>query len=182
MVRGSPQRVGPDHQVGDARLVFQRDGHDPLGQAGLLTDEDDPGDADELHVADGAGQVAGFVGLAGQVLPQEGQRMIAQGQADVAVVLDHLAAVGHRLERDLGFVGLGDDLLFAQRSGGKQGEWFVAEPSGQWATSIQSRLQFALPARRLPSDSGRSGANWRRGRSDKPAGRFHRRGPDSSQQ
>jgi hypothetical protein len=117
--------LGPDHQIGDAGLVFQGDKHHALGRARFLADQDDAGDADELQVPGGSGQSAGLVALTRQLRAQEGQGVVPQRKADVAIVLDHLAAGGHRLERDLGLVGLGDDPPLAQGGSREQRERLV---------------------------------------------------------
>ena len=65
--------------------------------------------------------------LAAQVLAQEADRMLAQGQADMAIVLDHLAAGRHRPQRHRGLVNLRHDLGFARRGGGEQRQRLVAQ-------------------------------------------------------
>lgn len=74
----------PDNDVGDARLVLERDEHDALGRAGSLSDEHDAGDVDSTPVAQGDSLRAGQDALARELAAQEGERMPAQREADMA--------------------------------------------------------------------------------------------------
>lgn len=96
------EAVGPQDPVGDAGLVLDRDEQDALGRSGLLADQDDAGDLDVSPVSN-AGEIrAAGDAAARQLVSHERQRMRAKRQLQIAVILDHLAAVGERAELHLG--------------------------------------------------------------------------------
>ena len=116
----------PDHEVGDAGLVLQRDEQHALGRAGPLADQHDAGGLQPAAVAGAHGLGTGDDPPAPQVLAQEGDRMLPQRQAEMAVVRDDLAAGGHRPKRDGRLLGLGHDPRLAGRGGGEERQGLVA--------------------------------------------------------
>ena len=62
-----------------------------------------------------------------QIGAQEGDGMLAQREAEMAIVLDHLAAGGHRPERDGGLIDLRQRFGLARRGGGEQRQRLVAQ-------------------------------------------------------
>ena len=99
--RGAAARTArPDDQVGDAGLVLDGDEHDALGAS--------PASGAPARGRRWSSQLPSLARIASaqvtmrrrrEVRAQEGDRMLAQRQADMAVVLDHLAAGGHRPQR-----------------------------------------------------------------------------------
>jgi hypothetical protein len=51
--------------------------------------------------------------LTAQVFPEEGHRVAAQGQSNMAIVLDHFATGGHGPERYRGFAEFRDGFCLA---------------------------------------------------------------------
>lgn len=91
----------------------QGDEHDTLGGARPLADEDDAGGLEPAPVASFHRLGAGHDVPASQIRAEEGDRVVAQAQADMAVILDDLATGGHRPERADGLVHLWHELGFA---------------------------------------------------------------------
>jgi hypothetical protein len=94
----------PDHEIGDAGLVLDGDEDDAFGRAQHLPQEAcclKPPSVARLHRL-GAGDYV----LVAKVSAQEGDRMAAQAQAHMAIVLDHFAASGHRPECYSRFIDL----------------------------------------------------------------------------
>src|ERR1017187_4768081 len=85
----------PDHEIGDAGLVLDGDEDDAFRRARHLPHEHETGGPEPASIAGLHGLGAGDDALAVQVSPQETDWMAAQGQSNMAIVLDHLAAGGH---------------------------------------------------------------------------------------
>src|SRR3546814_19639772 len=73
----------------------------------ILTDEDEPGEPDIAAIANSIERVAGNHLAGGKLAPQKRNRMLPQGQADMAIILDDLPPLLHRLEPH----GLLDDFM-----------------------------------------------------------------------
>ena len=103
----------PDHEIGDAGLVLDGDEDDAFRRAWHLPHEHEACGLEPAPVARLHGVSASDDALAVQVAAQEGDGVAAQSEPHMTIVLDHLAAGGHRPERYGGFVKFRDGLGFA---------------------------------------------------------------------
>lgn len=117
----------PDDEVGHARLILNGDEHHPLGGSGLLPDQHQARDLHRPPVAGRARVGAGQHLLTREIAPKEADRVLPHRKTHMAVVLDHLPASGHRLQRDRLLSDLRHDRRLARRCGREEGERFVAE-------------------------------------------------------
>ena len=106
------ERLRPDDEIGDARLVLQRHEDHALGGAGALAHQHQPGDGDALAALDAGERVGALDAARVEARAHEGDRMGLQRQRQTAVILDHMGAERHR--RQLG-VGLAVALRAALR-------------------------------------------------------------------
>lgn len=114
------EQAGPDNHVRRTGLVLDGDEHDTLRGARILPNEDQtcrhqPASVTGCHRVFARDDVPLL-----QVSPEERDRMLARSQARVAVVLDHVVALGHLPQFDFWLSLLGDDLSFALGGGGEQ--------------------------------------------------------------
>ena len=122
----SLEHLRPDDEVRDARLVLDRDEHDALGGPRPLTDEHEARNLNPASVPRGHRLGAGDVTAASKLGPEGRDRMLAERQADVAVVLDHLAALRHGAQPNNGLDLLGYCCRLPVGGGGEEREWLVA--------------------------------------------------------
>jgi hypothetical protein len=131
--------------------------HDALGRPRHLPHQHKSGGLQPSAVARAHRFTAGDDASSAQVFAQEGDGVSPQGQSDMAVILDHLAAGRHRSQRDTGFVNLGHQLIFAGRRGGEQRQWLIAQRLSP--SPIRSFGLFpvtSLPAKSSTMNSARS--------------------------
>ncbi|HMR31505.1 MAG TPA: UvrD-helicase domain-containing protein [Geminicoccaceae bacterium] len=86
----------PDDEVGHPGLVLEGDEQHALGRARHLPHQHQAGDAGGAAVGHEVGLGAAPVALGSQLGTQEGHRVLPQRQPEMAIVLDDLAALGHR--------------------------------------------------------------------------------------
>src|SRR3984893_16262274 len=111
---------GPDHQVGDAGLVLDSYEHDALRGSGSLPDQDEASRLQPPPVLRRHRLGTGDDPPPGQIGPEKFDRMAAQAEADVPVVLDDFAAGGHGPDGDVGFVEFGHRSGLAFGGGGPE--------------------------------------------------------------
>ena len=92
------EQAGPQDQVGDAGLVLCCDEHDALGRAWLLPHQHQPGHHHAPPVAHAVQPGASDHAALGQLRAQERDRVLAQREADGAVILHHLPPRQHRVQ------------------------------------------------------------------------------------
>ena len=80
-----------------------------------------------------------------QIGPQEGDGMVAQGEADMAIILHHLASGGHRAKCCGGFRDFGDRLASATGRRREERQFLVAQsldgPQGVAAREAEGRAK-----------------------------------------
>ena len=135
--------LGPDDEIGDAGLILQGDEHDALGAARPLADEHEAGGFEPPPIAGLHGLGAGDDTARRQVGAKEGDGMLAQRQADMAVILHHLAPGGHVSERvssDPGRKVSDQEALFVSRHA-----YFTKGDDGYYYWDYQKmRLQYGI--------------------------------------
>lgn len=156
------EHLWPNHEIGDAGLVFQRDEHDALGAARALPDEHEARGLEPAAVARLHGFGACDDTARDQVVAQERDRMAAQRQADMTIVLDPLAAGRHRPERDGGLVDLGDRFIVASGGGREERQRLVLQrldrPEGFAASQRERRPEGVGFGELNERRGGRAGA------------------------
>ena len=110
----------PDDEIGDAALILDRDEHHAFGRSRHLPHQDEAGGFEPAAVARRHRLGAGDDPPACEVSAQERQRMGAERQADMAVVLDNIAAGLHGAQRDGRLVDLRHGPRFARGGGGEE--------------------------------------------------------------
>src|SRR5450631_3393967 len=88
----------PDHEICDAGLVLDGDENDAFRRTRHLPHEHEASGFKPAAVAGLHSVGASDHALAAQVVTQEGDRVAAQSQPHMTIVLDHFAAGGHRPE------------------------------------------------------------------------------------
>ena len=110
------EHLGPDHRIGDSRLVLDGHEHHALRRAGALTHEHDAGDAHPRPVAHGFEIGASSEARGSYAVAEEAHRMSFEGKPERAVVVHHMLGEGHDWQRDerlaAGIAGIG---VFEQR-------------------------------------------------------------------
>src|SRR5258708_24814984 len=86
----------PNDEIGDAALVLDGDEHDPLRRTGHLSYQHKSGTLHPLAIACLHRLTASEDAPRAQLRAEKGDGVIAKGQPDMAVILDHLAAGRHR--------------------------------------------------------------------------------------
>ena len=118
----------PDDEIGDAGLVLEGDEHDAPRRSRSLAHQHDPGRLHPSPVAGRHGVGAGDDAALAQLGPQEGDRVAAQRQADMAVVLHHLGPGRHRPQGDRRLGCFGDGCAGTARRGREQGQLLAGQP------------------------------------------------------
>ena len=97
------EHIGPDDEIGDPRLVLQRDEADALGAARSLPDQHQPSHRQPLPIADGAQPVGGDELQPRIMFAQEPHRVRLQRQARGLVIVHHMLGQRHgrKLSRHL---------------------------------------------------------------------------------
>src|SRR5205085_5664270 len=126
--------VGPEDGVGDPRLVLDGEEEDALGRARALADQDHAGDLDRFAVLDGLQVAAADDPAPVELGAEEGEWVGAERELDRAIILDHLAALAHRGERDFG-------LALARIGRGEEGKGGLAEALHPRSEEHTSELQ-----------------------------------------
>jgi hypothetical protein len=121
------KHLRPNHQVGNPGLVLQSDEHHAFGAAGPLPNKHETRRLKPTLVARVHGLSAGDNAARGKIVTQEGNRVLAERQTHMAVILHHFTACGHRAECDYGFFNLGRGLVLASCGRCEEREGFVAK-------------------------------------------------------
>ncbi len=88
--------LGPDNQIGYARFVLDGDEHHAFGRARPLSDKHHAGRLQPSAITRPHRLPAGDDTALRQIRAQERERMVAQRQPDMPIVLNHFAARSHR--------------------------------------------------------------------------------------
>src|SRR6266404_2553953 len=86
----------PNDEIGDAALVLDGDEHDPVRRTRHLPYQHKSGSLRPSAIACLHRLATGDDAPCAQIRAQKGDGVIAKGQPDMAVILDHLAAGRHR--------------------------------------------------------------------------------------
>src|SRR5260370_38269186 len=131
----------PDNEIGDAALILQGDEYHALAGTGHLAHQDDAGGLSPAAIVRLHRLSAGDDALSAQVFAQKGDGVMPQGQPDMAVILDNLAAGRHRPQFNNRLVDLGYSLPVAGGGRREQRQWLLTQRPDRPQPLASSKFQ-----------------------------------------